>query len=46
MKELFGYRSAEGSVQFPLDKPLPLGLIAKIMKLRIKENLEKEKNRK
>jgi uncharacterized protein YdhG (YjbR/CyaY superfamily) len=37
-KELSGYKSAKGSVQFPLDKPLPLGLISRIVKFRVKEN--------
>ena len=40
-KELSVYNSAKGSVQFPLDKPMPLALITKIVKFRVKENLEK-----
>jgi len=40
-KELSIYKVAKGSVQFPLDKPLPLGLITKIVKFRVKENLER-----
>ena len=39
-KELSVYKGAKGSVQFPLDKPLPLQLISKIVKFRMKENLE------
>lgn len=39
--ELSAYKSAKGSVQFPLDKPMPLGLISKIVKFRVKENLER-----
>lgn len=42
-KELSVYKGAKGSVQFSLDKPLPLGLITKIVKFRVKENLEKAK---
>jgi uncharacterized protein YdhG (YjbR/CyaY superfamily) len=42
-KELSIYKTGKGSVQFPLDQPMPLGLIAKIVKFRIKENLEKAK---
>ena len=38
-KELLKYKTAKGSIQFPLDKPLPLGLIAKITKFRVKESL-------
>jgi uncharacterized protein YdhG (YjbR/CyaY superfamily) len=33
----------KGSVQFPLDKPIPYGLIGRIVKFRVKENLEKAK---
>lgn len=40
-KELSIYKRAKGSVQFPLDKSLPLGLITKMVKFRVKENLEK-----
>jgi uncharacterized protein YdhG (YjbR/CyaY superfamily) len=40
-KELSVYPSGKGSVQFPLDKPIPYGLIGKIVKFRVKENLAK-----
>jgi len=40
-KELSVYNSAKGSVQFPIDKPMPLALITKIVKYRVKENQEK-----
>lgn len=39
--ELVGYKSAKGSVQFPLDKPLPFALIKKIVKYRVEENMKK-----
>lgn len=39
-KELSKYKTAEGSVQFPLDKPLPLPLISKIVKFRVTESRE------
>ena len=39
--ELSGYKGAKGSVQFPLDKPMPLNLITKIVEFRVKENLNK-----
>lgn len=42
-KELSAYKGAKGSVQFPLDRPIPYGLISKIVKFRVKENLEKVK---
>ena len=38
-KELAIYQKGKGTLQFPLDKPLPLGLITKIVKFRVKENL-------
>ena len=40
-KELSGYKSSKGAVQFPIDEPLPLSLVTKIVKMRIKENTEK-----
>jgi uncharacterized protein YdhG (YjbR/CyaY superfamily) len=40
-KELSQYKGAKGSVQFPLDKPLPLDIVSEIVKFRVKENLEK-----
>ena len=45
-KELSVYKQGKGSVQFPLDKPMPLSLITKIVKFRVKENLEKNKLKK
>jgi uncharacterized protein YdhG (YjbR/CyaY superfamily) len=44
-KELKRYRSAKGSVQFPLDEPLPLELIAKIVEFRVAENSRKKAKR-
>jgi uncharacterized protein YdhG (YjbR/CyaY superfamily) len=40
-KELSKYAQGKGSVQFPLDQPLPLALIKKIVKFRVGENLAK-----
>jgi uncharacterized protein YdhG (YjbR/CyaY superfamily) len=37
-KELSKYHRAKGSVQFPLDEPMPLRLITKIVKFRLKQN--------
>ena len=45
-KELSIYKGAKGSVQFPLDKTLPLELISKIVMFRINENLQREKAKK
>jgi uncharacterized protein YdhG (YjbR/CyaY superfamily) len=40
-KELSIYKQGKGSVQFPIDKPMPLALIQKIVAFRVKENLKK-----
>jgi len=40
-KELSVYKGAKGSVQFPINSPLPLNLISKIVKYRVRENLER-----
>jgi uncharacterized protein YdhG (YjbR/CyaY superfamily) len=40
-KELGDYKTSKGTVQFPLDKPLPLDLIRKIVQLRVSENAKK-----
>ncbi len=37
--ELSVYEGAKGSVRFPLETPIPFGLISKIVKFRVKENL-------
>ncbi len=39
-KELSIYKQGKGSVQFPIDKPMPLALIQKIVTFRVKENLK------
>lgn len=40
-EDLSVYKQSKGAVQFPLDKPLPVALIARIVKYRVKKNLEK-----
>jgi uncharacterized protein YdhG (YjbR/CyaY superfamily) len=37
-KELKPYKTSKGAIQFPLDQPLPIDLIQKIVKFRIKED--------
>jgi uncharacterized protein YdhG (YjbR/CyaY superfamily) len=39
--ELARYEQGKGSVQFPLDKPIPYGLIGRIVKFRVQENRQK-----
>lgn len=40
-KELSVYKGAKGSVQFPIDQPIPTTLIARIVKFRLRENESK-----
>ena len=40
-KELSVYKQGRGSVQFPLEQPLPLSLITKMVKFRVKQLAEK-----
>ncbi len=40
-EELAGYETSKGTVQFPLDKRVPLTLITKIVKFRVQQNLDK-----
>lgn len=42
-KEIADFKNSKGAVQFPLDKSLPVGLITKMVKFRVKEDLEKAK---
>lgn len=42
-KELSKYKQGKGSVQFPIDEPLPLELVSRIVKFRVKENELKKK---
>ena len=41
--ELSPYKSAKGSVQFPIDKPVPYHLVKKIVLFRVQENLRKKR---
>jgi len=41
-KELSKFAFGRGSVQFPLEKPLPLPLIRKITSFRVKESVEQD----
>ena len=44
-KELSIYEGAKGSVKFPIDKPLPLKLISRIVKFRVAESLKKSRDK-
>ena len=37
-KEMAAYEGSKGTIKFPLDKPMPLTLIKKMVKYRVKEN--------
>jgi uncharacterized protein YdhG (YjbR/CyaY superfamily) len=41
-KNLLKFKTAKGSIQFPLDKPLPLSLVRKITQFRVRETLEED----
>ena len=45
IKDLAVYKSGKGSVQFPLDNPLPDALITRIVKFRVQQNLKKAKGK-
>ena len=42
-KQIEPYRSAKSSLNFPLDKPMPIKLIEKVIKFRVAENLKDAK---
>lgn len=44
--EISGYKTSKGTVQFPIDKSLPVNLITTIIKFRLAENIAKAKIRK
>ncbi|MGC5776417.1 iron chaperone [Paenibacillus pabuli] len=45
-EELSRYKGAKGSVQFPLDQPLPEELIRRIVEFRVQANVEKAREKK
>lgn len=44
-KELAGYELSKGTIKFPLNEPLPLNLIRKIVAYRAAENLRENKSK-
>jgi uncharacterized protein YdhG (YjbR/CyaY superfamily) len=44
-EELSDFKVSKGTIKFPLDKPLPIDLVKKIVARRVKENLDKRKNK-
>ena len=45
-KELTNYKCSKGTIQFPLDQPIPWSLVSKIVKFKVKENKLKSVKRK
>jgi len=43
--ELSEYKGAKGSVQFPIEKPLPYDLISRIVKFRVAENINRAESK-
>lgn len=41
-KEIASFKSSKGAIQFPIDKPMPLSLISKIVKYRVNVNSTKK----
>ncbi|MBB6093702.1 uncharacterized protein YdhG (YjbR/CyaY superfamily) [Povalibacter uvarum] len=44
--ELDGYEVSKGTVQFPLGKPVPAGLVTRMVKFRVRENLARAETKK
>ena len=45
-KELTAYKTSKGAIQFPIEKGIPVDLVKKIVKFRLKENEQTQKARK
>lgn len=45
-EDLKGYKTSKGTVQFPLDKALPMDIITKIVQFRVTENTQKAEAKK
>ncbi len=45
-KELKAYEVSKGTIRFPLDAPLPLDLVKRIVRYRVEQNEEKAKKKK
>ena len=42
-KELKGFSTSKGTIHFPMDKPLPIALIKKLVKARVAQNESKKR---
>lgn len=41
--EVAGFKTSKGTIQFPLDQPIPADLVERIVRFRLAENLGKQK---
>ncbi len=46
LPELGSYKTSKGTIQFPLDRPLPLELVGQITRFRVEENLARARAKK
>jgi uncharacterized protein YdhG (YjbR/CyaY superfamily) len=44
-KELSKYKTSKGTIQFPMDQPIPLNLVRRIVKFRVERSLAKARGR-
>lgn len=45
-EQISGFKTSKGTIQFPLDQPVPYDLVEEIIKFRVEENLFKLQNKK
>ncbi len=45
LDELAVYRTGKGTIQFPIDQPIPFNLVKKVVEFRVNENLGKRKGK-
>lgn len=45
IEELAAYRTGKGTIQFPINQPIPFNLIKKVVEFRVMENLGKQKRK-
>jgi uncharacterized protein YdhG (YjbR/CyaY superfamily) len=43
---LHKYKQSKGAIQFPIDEPIPLDLVRRMVRFRVEENLAKTKSKK
>jgi uncharacterized protein YdhG (YjbR/CyaY superfamily) len=44
-KEIARYRGEKGNLKLPLDEPIPYGLIARVVRSRVKEHMARSRSR-